>query len=302
MRIILSRKGLDSGNSKASNLVIMDDTGRGKIYMIPIPYDEKSSYIADEACYNNIHFSKDKNTNNLIKNYLSENGAPPRRHCHADPNISDFFNCNEAPNIPKPSNYPKFLGSVGQIKASQTHLENEHHKVKENDLFIFFGRFSFKKAENNELITIDQDKHLIFGYLQIGEIIYPQGRDKERRAEIEQKYPWIKLQPHWNAEKYKDVKNNCIYVAREKCTFDDTIKGYGMFDFKEDLILTAKDKSLSKWNLPPELKELKISYHSEKSDKGDYFQSTSRGQEFVIEESKQAEQWAINLIKEHTKN
>ena len=72
--------------------------------------------------------------------------------------------------------------------------------------------------------------------------------------------------------------------------------------YQKDLILTKQGQSkYSHWNLPNELKGLEISYHTQNSYKEDYFQSACRGQEFVIEESPNAEKWAQNLIKTHTK-
>ena len=54
MRIILSRKGVDSGNCKASNLVIFDCQGKSEMIMIPIPSSN------DKIAYKDVTFSKDK--------------------------------------------------------------------------------------------------------------------------------------------------------------------------------------------------------------------------------------------------
>lgn len=279
MKIVLSRKGADSGNCKASNLVLFYNLGQSEIIMIPIPNDE------DKIAYKDIIFSRNYERDLYTKGYLKSYNIDLSSHCHLDPNLANYY---EDLN---------FLGSVGQVGSSQTHLENQ--KVEIGDVFIFFGRFDFQKISTDNVETIMKDKHVMFGYLQIGEIIYPNKLTAQERTFYEKKYPWLASQPHWNFEKYKDTGNNCIYIAREKCSFDENIKGYGMFKFNENLILTKKGKTISKWNLPKPLRHLNISYHDKSSHKLTYFQSAMRGQEFVIEESKKAEKWAENLIKKY---
>lgn len=279
MRIILSRKGVDSGNCKASNLVLFDCQGKSEMIMIPIPSSN------DKIAYKDVTFSKDKEKDLYVKNYLKNFKIDLSSPCHMDPNLSNYLD------------EMNFLGSVGQIESSQSHLENQ--KIQKDDLFIFFGKYEIQKFSPTKVERIAKDKHIMFGYLQIGEIIYPNSLKKEERASYEKKYPWIKNQPHWNFEKYKNIESNRIYIAREKCSFDENIKGFGMFNFSEDLILTKNGRSISQWELPKPLMNLKITYHNESNCKEDYFKSASRGQEFVIEKNEKAEKWAVELIKNH---
>lgn len=279
MKIILSRKGVDSGNCKASNLVIFDCQGKSEMIMIPIPSSN------DKIAYKDVTFSKDKEKDLYVKNYLKNFKIDLSSLCHMDPNLSNYLD------------EPNFLGSVGQIGISQSHLENQ--EIQKDDLFIFFGKYEIQKFSQTKVEKIAKDKHIMFGYLQIGEIICPNDPKNGGRASYEQKYPWIKNQPHWNFEKYNNIKSNRIYIAREKCSFDENIKGFGMFNFSEDLILTKNGRSISKWELPKPLMNLKITYHNESNYKEDYFQSASRGQEFVIEKNEKAEKWAVELIKNH---
>lgn len=279
MRIILSRKGVDSGNCKASNLVIFDCQGKSEMIMIPIPSSN------DKIAYKDVTFSKDKEKDLYVKNYLKNFKIDLSSLCHMDPNLSNYLD------------EPNFLGSVGQIGSSQSHLENQ--EIQKDDLFIFFGKYEIQKFSQTKVEKIAKDKHIMFGYLQIGEIICPNDPKNGGRASYEEKYPWIKNQPHWNFEKYKNIESNRIYIAREKCSFDESIKGFGMFNFSEDLILTKNGRSISKWELPKPLMNLKITYHNESNYKEDYFQSASRGQEFVIEKNEKAEKWAVELIKNH---
>ena len=280
MKIILSRKGVDSGNCKASNLVIFDCQGKSEMIMIPIPSSN------DKIAYKDVTFSKDKEKDLYVKNYLKNFKIDLSSLCHIDPNLSNYLD------------EMNFLGSVGQIESSQSHLMKQ--EIQKDDLFIFFGKYEIQKFSQTKVEKIAKDKHIMFGYLQIGEIICPNSLKNEERASYEEKYPWIKNQPHWNFEKYKNKKSNRIYIAREKCSFDESIKGFGIFNFSEDLILTKNGRSIYKWELKKPLMNLKITYHNESNYKEDYFQSASRGQEFVIEKNEKAEKWAVELIKNHT--
>ena len=127
--------------------------------------------------------------------------------------------------------------------------------------------------------------HVIYGYLQIGEIyngcdILPE---------------FCKYHPHAR-DYYKAKKNNFIYVANPKLTINPMFNGASFFNFSENLILTKMGMTRSKWNLPDFFKELVISYHNKLSFKDNYFQSAAKGQEFVIEASDELLVWILNLF------
>lgn len=283
MKVILSRKGLDSGVCDLSNLLLVDKNGNKNLFMLPIPADDGLH------TYQELKFSDNEKMSNIIKDYLNKSKKINfGSKCHADPNLVNYFND------------PEFLGSIGQVDQAQSHLlKNE---IKQGDLFIFFGVFAEAYLDNDNLaVDKNNQKHIMFGYMQIGDIIFPNKLTDDKRKNYEEKYPWLKNQPHWTG--YTDKESNCIYVARETCTFDNTIKGYGVFDYDSDeLHLTKKDDScVTHWNLPKELQGLDISYHTKNSQKEGYFQAACRGQEFVIENSKQAEIWAEKLINKYAR-
>jgi len=66
--------------------------------------------------------------------------------------------------------------------------------------------------------------------------------------------------------------------------------------FNDKLVLTKKGLSRSKWDLHDCFKGCEISYHKEDSWKDGYFQSAAIGQEFVIKDNDQVEEWARDLI------
>ena len=59
----------------------------------------------------------------------------------------------------------------GQIDMAQSHLDKQG--VEEGDLFLFFGWFRTVRQLNSTFSfdNSDQDKHVIFGYFQIGEVL-----------------------------------------------------------------------------------------------------------------------------------
>ena len=63
MRIILSRKGVDSGNCKASNLVIFDCQGKSEMIMIPIPSSN------DKIAYKDVSLGSDVDLQRVTAKY-----------------------------------------------------------------------------------------------------------------------------------------------------------------------------------------------------------------------------------------
>ena len=347
MRVVLSRKGLDTsfGSNAGNMLLFNEDKTKAQLIMLPIPeldsrndYCELSDYwreygdsdkflkFFDNYKFLGQYYPLSRTANRLEKCSLEiKDGEYCLARCHPDPNINNFYMKKD------------FLGSLGQVGQAQSHLANEKNKIGVGDIFIFFGLFN-ECIDKGATINLDskQKKHIMFGYLQVGNIIrtnefYDERLkpNKEKIKYYQEKYPFILDNPHWDwwydEEYWPDFgpkpnpfppkyrarkkhycvdKTNCIYIARPTCTFDESIKGFGMFKYKEDLILTKNEENSKEcrpthWNLPKEVQGLDITYHSKNSQKEKYFQAASRGQEFVIEDCPQAEQWAINLIKSH---
>ncbi len=262
MKIILSRKGFDSEFGGYPSPILPDD----KMISLPIP-DPKGNF-----CYKDLKIEFNKNYYELMRE-LGIKQDTLNSPCHLDPDIYHFVK-------ERTKNWKPLFGQVG---AAQGHLINQN--IKENDLFLFFGTFQKTFFENNR-IKFDPEnepKHVIFGYLQIGKIINSKGKVEE----------WMEYHPHYT----KDwSKNNAIYVARDKLSWNQNLPGAGVFKYKENLVLTAKGQNLkSLWGIPI-LKGKKISYHTKNSWKAGLLKSVSKGQEFVIEDNKDVEEWARNLI------
>ena len=270
MKIILSRKGFDAGNGGFSSPIF-----NSKMVSMPIPEENSNCNYSELQIDKNLGI---QNFTSLLYNNFNFN-----RTRHLDPDINEPMLKDRDPN---------WKALFGQTGSAQKHLENQ--KIKKNDIFLFFGWFRNTKIENKKLIFTGPDMHVIFGYFQIGEIL------KVKDIKWNKENEWMKYHPHINRN-YENHKLNTIYVAKEKLSFNKKLLGAGTFDYNKKLVLTKKGYTRSIWNLPSIFKTVNITYHPDpwkvsKKTGEEYFQSARIGQEFVIEENKKIEKWAMNLI------
>lgn len=272
MKVILSRKGFDSAAGGYPSPILPD----GTLLSLPIPDSDPDNQIK----YSDLKIKG--NTYLEIMNQLGFNGFNKKSVCHLDPDIY----CNI---FPRPDNWQ---AAFGQISAAQSHLESAHIGV--GDLFLFFGFFQqtrFNHKKQLEFIPNTQ-KHIIFGYLQIQNIY----KISNQLSFDTKKTPdWLSYHPHCTPTRKKHA-NNTIYLASENSSWDKELAGFGTFKYNKALVLTQKGRSRSRWRLPDFMRELEITYHDSSNWKDNYFQSASRGQEFVIEEDINVEEWATTLI------
>ena len=268
MKVVLSRKGVDSGNSKISSLIFNDKD----FIVFPIKDEKSDKSYGDIKLYDDLWQKIYK-----IKDYETE--INPNKKCHLDPNIQNFL-----------QNEENFIGMLGLNSNSITQFINNKIEIAIGDIFLFWGLFS-KVKENNQNFYIDnffKNRHIIYGFLEVGDIIDTKQLTKEDRTNYENKYPCLKNHPHWNLDNYKNKKNNIIYIAKQN--------GYGMFKYNDELILSAPQSyNRSNWQIS-QLANCKIQNMQSKSfDENGRITINGHGQEFVLED-KNAEIWAKNLI------
>lgn len=281
MKIILSRKGFDSGSGGCASPVLPD----GTMLSLPIPEtgeDMKSALykntfadltvkcLGEEFKYNDILCSLQRTKINNFNKYNT--------FCHVDPDLNGNKRKKEINN---------WIPGFGQCDAAQTHLDNMG--VSTGDLFLFFGWF--KKATfsvDKQIVYKDHSQgfHAIFGYMQIGEII--KGND------IPLRLPW---HPHASPRYNKTVKNNTVYVPSRELIINGKQMGVGAdtFRFNDRLVLSKDETNRSQWKLLDWMTTTPISYHSQKSIHNGYFQSAKRGQEFVFEANKDVLEWISTI-------
>ncbi len=260
MKVILSRKGFDSGYGGFPSPVLPD----GTMLSLPIPVSSDGiSY--SKLLHNEIPYSE--YIKNLVGSQLKIEGEGKfdldNIGCHLDPDIRETC-------------YPRlngWHGIFGQNGSAQSHLKNK--KVEAGDLFLYFGWFRKTIMPHGKLIYDPMCKgfHAIYGYLQVGKI------ERINQTLFED---WSQYHPHvLRGSSAFDLDH--LYTATDYLSFSPEHKGYGVFELSSDLILTKSGYSKSRCQLPDFMQSYKISYHSEKSWKADYFQSAAKGQEFVMD-------------------
>ena len=175
----------------------------------------------------------------------------------------------------------------------------ETHQVGIGDIFLSYGWFRqtelddtgklrFVNAKKDKTI----DKHIIFGYMEVGEKI----TDQER---ISSEYNY---HPHAFC-KYKNSPTNALYIPKSTLSLDSRISGWGMLKYSHIRQLTKEGHKRSEWNLPECFKDIGISYHEENSSYGwatgnDYFKAAYRGQKFVTKSdiSEPMKDWVNKVI------
>ena len=241
MKVILSRKGFDSGYGGYPSPILPDKS----LISLPIPYDKENVSYGDlfvnpgTSYFHLMYMLKPSILNHGERRKLS-----PRTPCHLDPDI-------RASALKRQRGW---RGLFGQIDAAQTHLKNQG--VGPGDLFLFFGWFRNTISVDGRVIFDPDDpqgRHVIFGYLQIGEV-WSITRDEFVPA-------WARYHPHTSPGR-RERKNNTLYVARDHLSWSGVTPGFGLLRFSPDLVLSAPKATRSRWNLPAFFRETPISYHS----------------------------------------
>jgi hypothetical protein len=271
MKVILSRKGFDSGAGGVPS-PIFDD---GTLYSLPIP-DARSktrySDISIQAAGENV------NLGGLVAE-LTRGKMPGRYPCHLDPDLDRNAIARDN----------GWLPAFGQTGAAQTHLES--HQIGAGDLFIYFGWFRQARREKDGIFRFVKgapNLHVIFGWMQVGSVEPIFGREDDVRNRL----PWLEAHPHLRR---RDDAANHIYIAPPdlKVPGLNAFAGGGTFGkTSEARILTLPGQtSRSLWNVPsffhPEA-GASLSYHGDperwtRTGKQVQLKSVARGQEFVLD-------------------
>ena len=256
MKIILSRKGFDSGYGGMPSPILPD----GTMLSMPIPSN------GDRVLYNDLHYERFSYRD--IISQLKPNSNIISSECHLDPDIRrDVIARKEG-----------WRPAFGQVGAAQSHLSNQGVDV--GDIFLFFGWFRHTAIKNGKLSFVGplSGFHVIYGYMQVGEIITNPDDVPE----------WLKSHPHACGDRWQ--KNNAIYIASDRLSLDPNLPGAGCFEYSEVLRLTKLGCCRSVWSLPTFFKDIEISYNRNAWRK-DGFHSAAKGQEFVFEANEDVIKW-----------
>lgn len=266
MKIILSRKGFDSQYGGCPSPILPD----GTLLSLPIP--GKSRVRFSDLQYRELSYD-------AIWKQIAPTKYQENMTCHLDPDIRIGI---------RKKSISRWQPAFGQTGAAQGHLQNQC--IGPGDLFLFFGWFRETVSLKGSLQYKPgaSGGHIIYGYLQIGEII--KGTDI------------LKLYWHPHAEEGYG-SNNTIYLPSKELVFGGQQTGFsgsGTLSYDKKLVLTKENCSPTRWSLLPWMEETSISYCRNAVNKADgYFRSASKGQEFVVSEHPKVEEWARSLICSH---
>ena len=266
MKIILSRKGFDSQYGGQPSPILPD----GTLLSFPIPSDDNIFY--EELDYQGLSYLELIQTLNH-RTILNQDST-----CHLDPDIYPLVTTRAEGWKP----------AFGQTGSSLTELRK--YDVTTGDLFMFFGWFRETEYYKGKLRYRPKapDLHVIFGYMQIGEII----------EDITKIPDWLRSHPHANLEKYSDAwtkQLNAIFLPTDKLSFASNLNGFGTFKFNPSVILTKEGYSRSRWHFPKPMHGISIS-HNPHGWKKDYFQSAARGQEFILDCNDAVHDWIMPMF------
>jgi len=287
MKLILSRKGFDSGSGGCPSPIFPD----GSMLALPIP-DKRSRIRYEDLQWNG------RSVGDLLS-ALAGAKPKPRHFAHLDPDL-------RADAYPRP---PEWRPIFGQHGSAQGHLAKQGVGV--GDLFLFFGLFR-PVAEDGSFDPARRSAHLLWGWLQVGEVVpVDTGRDR---------ISWADHHPHlnWGAD-----PTNTVYIAaerlhlprlRERRASDRSapihrIPGAGVFPrFVPALQLTAAgSEKVSTWRLPkwfhPANRRSALSYHGNPArwrldGESVLLSAVGRGQEFVLDcdDYPEAGEWAARIV------
>ncbi len=149
MRIVLSRKGLDSSAGGFPSPILPD----GQICWIPIPT------TAPKNCKYQELRRGDLCTGDLCRD-LSGSALAGDTLCHLDPDLHRDVVARRA----------EWRACFGQCSVAESHLSS--NQVDVGDLFLYFGWFRRADILRGQWSYVKdaKDIHILFGWLQIGEI------------------------------------------------------------------------------------------------------------------------------------
>lgn len=239
-RIVLSRKGFDSGYGGCASPIV-----ESRLLSLPIPED----HFRGQITYNDVMLPPGPwlkigtTFGDLLRALPHRSGdrvATPDSYVHLDPDIR----LDIRPSSDGRQRQPTF----GQCCAADGHLRNRKiGAVEEGDLFLFFGWFcSAELSADKKINFVAPDMHVIWGWLQVARRDCPNGSEREHG------YKHPHFQRLQRSAQHRGGHNS-VYIASPSLSLYPELPGWGAFEnFDEALCLTAAEgvHGRSLWKLP----------------------------------------------------
>lgn len=163
MKVVLSRKGMDSASGGIPSPILPD----GTLLSLPIP-DEASALSYDDIAYRGLSYKT------LIRQLHPSFDFEKHPFCHLDPDLYDILKNRPADWKP----------AFGQRGISAKHLDKKGVDV--GDVFLFYGMFQPTERCPDGTLAYKKNapiQHIIYGYLRVGEVL-------KGPAKIKSNCPW----------------------------------------------------------------------------------------------------------------
>lgn len=287
MKLVLSRKGFDSGYGGIPSPILPD----GRLVSLPIPSRHDQFTFADINTSN-------VDIGGLLKD-LSRGTHGLETNIHLDPDLDRASSARLSGWRP----------ALGQSGNAQSHLRDM--KVGVGDVFIFFGWFreTEYKAGVWRYVRGAPHLHVMFGWIEVADML---SIVQERKHSMN-KFPWIADHPHVSKPDHYTDPRNMLYVAAIESRFNPNAAfGGGRFTkYDNQLRLTQAGSSRSIWSLPawfmPKEGHAPVSYHPRpdqwhQNGNRVTLRSAAKGQEFVLDSAAypEAETWVADLIQRNS--
>lgn len=198
MKIVLSRKGFDSGYGGCASPIFPDDS----MASFPIPDARETKHSMNGMLCGG--YDLGEVVQDLTRGLNPTHPIGHGSMIHLDPDLRDSRAIRE----------PGWRQAFGQDGAAQTHLSNQ--QVGRDDTFLFFGWFRRVERFNGRwrFVRSEPDLHVIFGWLQVHEVLLVDAMARRDAA-----YRWLADHPHIrHADRFPD--NNTIYIASRRLVID----------------------------------------------------------------------------------
>jgi hypothetical protein len=288
-RLVLSRKGWDSGFGGRPSPVLAD----GTMISLPIPYEDSDLTYSQCRAPNGQTYLEVLTRLGIDHVRRPVGGGRTTRIAvaeaavHLDPDLY-------ADARPRPEGWRPLFGQIG---PSQVHLANQ--AVGPGDVFLFFGWFSPVDDLNGGLRYRPKADRVqaLFGWLEIADVIAIDDAPTP---------PWAREHPHVvgrDRPTFRD-RHNTLYLAAERSSFVPGLPGGGVFTWSAALTLTQPGATPSVWRLPltfhPDNTPAPLTHHGleawERDGEHVILKSARIGQEFVVPMTKGIEAWVTDVI------
>lgn len=282
MKIILSRKGFDSSHGRTPSPIFPS----GRMLSLPIPERD-----APRRRYRYAGIKAGNEGLGQLVSDLTGGRIVPGDWAHLDPDLR----------LESAGRKEGWKPVFGQSGAAESHLRN--HQVGPGDLFLFFGWFRQVERKDGmaRYVAGSPDFHSFFGWLQVGQRIHANDRDRLPDWAAE----------HAHAMPHPDKRPDALYLAGERLKLpgiEMPLAGGGTFPcFRPSLRLTAPGQKRSLWQLPswfhPQGRPSALTYHGDPRrwtplQDSVLLQTVGRGQEFVldVDHYPEAIAWVASLL------